>query len=102
MEQEDQKILKITKEDRIDRILNQVFTAHFDILIRTPKNPNIAVRGKAAFFDTVSVPQSLVINGLSEQGLRYLDDMDEIKVEFVGMATQIVFFSKRISSNNQF
>jgi hypothetical protein len=88
------KVTRIHRRERVERILARVFDAHLELLIRTTNNLKVAVRGKASLIDLGQSPPSLFIGHLSPQGCRYLAQATDVRVEFVGMATQIVFFAK--------
>lgn len=90
---EQEKIMRIHRPERVDRILSRVFDARLDLLIRVVSHPKVAVRGKAMLIDRSSQPACVFIGGLSPQGSRYLAQAQDVRVEFVGMATQIVFES---------
>lgn len=98
---DNEKIVKIVNPERVQRILTRVFNAHFEVLIRAVRNPNLAVRGKAYLYDEKAASPQLVISDISEQGHRYLSQTEELRVEFVGMSTQIVFFTNRLGSNTR-
>lgn len=94
---ENEKVVKIANPERVERILSRVFNAQLEVLIRAPKNMAVAVRGKAYAFDMSPTGQNLVISDISERGHRYLSFENELRIEFVGMSTQIVFHTRKVA-----
>jgi hypothetical protein len=87
-----ENIIKIQNPERVERILSRAISAKLELLMRLESNMKLAVRGKAQLIDTGTSPTSILIDGLSDKGARYLAQSQEVRVEFVGMATQIVFY----------
>lgn len=87
---------KITNEDRIKRILERVASRHLNVLIRLNDEKKIGIRAKFDAFDASAKVPIIMLNGISSIGYEKLKGQEAVKVEVIGMPTQVVFFSKII------
>lgn len=103
MSQKDQNIV-ISNPERVLRILQRVAQGGLPILIRDLNQIETAVKGRAGSSATVSRLNGLTVSGLSERGRIYLTTHPDatLQVEFVLMATKVIFHSKiiRVEGNS--
>ena len=88
--------IKISNPERVLRILQRVAQGGLSILVRDLSQIETAVKGRAGSSATVSRMNGFTISGLSERGRIYLMAHPEatLQIEFVLMATKVVFQSK--------
>jgi hypothetical protein len=93
-----EKRIKILNPERINRLLQRVCEANLQILLRTPQNTGVVVKGLASTLVPYSQDETnstlMEIGGLSEKGFMFLANKSEIQVEFLMMATKVIFRSK--------
>lgn len=88
--------IKISNPERVLRILQRVAQGGLSVLVRDLSQIETAVKGRAGSSATVSRMNGFTISGLSERGRAYLMSHPEatLQIEFVLMATKVVFQSK--------
>jgi len=90
-EQPKSQTVKIVKRERIDRILNRVCSAGLEVLIRIHGVAGVAVRGRAVAIDEHGEYRWFRMANISDQGMAHLMGINKVRIEFVGMTTQVVF-----------
>jgi hypothetical protein len=99
----DETKVKITNPERVARILNKICQSNLQVFMRTELNQGLAVKGKASNIVSAKLPDStkvltLRVSNISEPGMDYLSHQEKVQVEFIMMATKVVFVSKIIST----
>lgn len=95
MNQQEENI-KISNPERVLRILQRVAQGGLQILVRDVTQIETAVKGRAGSSASVSRLNGFTISGLSERGRVYLSAHPDavLQIEFVLMATKVIFHSK--------
>jgi hypothetical protein len=86
--------LKISNPERILRILQRICEASLPVMVRGPGTNAVTVKGRAAaiFLN----PSSMRISNVSEKGLAHLSSQVTVQVEFIMMATKVMFLARII------
>ena len=90
----------IADRARIVRILSRVCEASVEVLIRSSSLKAVAIRGRAADIFEKADPPSMRICNVSERGLKILEGSKKLRIELVGMKTQVLFDSKIIGRDH--
>lgn len=100
----DQSKTKITNPERVARIINKICQANLRVFIRATENITVAVKGKASSVVAAKVPDgrrvlTIRLSNISNNGLNYLSNKQKVQIEFVLMATKVVFVSRILSKD---
>lgn len=100
----DETKVKITNPERVARILSKICQSNLQVFMRAKDNLALAVKGKAANIVVAKLSETnrtltLRISSISEQGMVYLANQDKVQVEFIMMATKVVFVSQIVMSD---
>jgi hypothetical protein len=100
----DESKVKITNPERVARILSKICQSNLQVFMRTEANQGLAVKGKASNIVSAKLPDgnkvlALRISNISEQGMNYLTHQEKLQVEFIMMATKVVFISKIVNAD---
>jgi hypothetical protein len=95
----DQSKTQITNPERVARIINKICQANLRVFIRATENITVAVKGKASNMVSAKTPDgsrimTIRISNISNNGLNYLANKQKIQIEFILMATKVVFVSR--------
>jgi hypothetical protein len=95
--------IKISDQQRIMRILKRICEAGLPLLIRGTKATTVSVKGRAAHImaNGPNNVQVMRISNISEKGINHLMAQGRVQVEFVMMATKVMFISSVISREDQ-
>ena len=63
-------------------------------MIRVGGSRGVTVKGRATSLSALAVPPTLRLANVSEQGLVHLGEASEVQVEFVMMATKVMFVTR--------
>lgn len=90
---EENNKIKITNPERVVRILRRICQGSLPVMIRVMDNVSIAVKGRAAAVVVESGIKGMRISNVSDKGIFHLKVGSKVQVEFVMMATKVVFVS---------
>lgn len=85
---------KITDPARIQRVLAHICAAGIQVVIRTEGNQTLAIKGRASHLIMDGNARGVRMTGISERGMDIIRTVDHVQVEFVMMATKVVFLAK--------
>jgi len=95
--------VKITNSDRVARILSKICQANLQVFVRAQDNLSLAVKAKASNILSVKLSGdnrvlTLRLSNISEQGMNYLCQKKKIRIEFIMMATKVMFVSQLVKT----
>jgi hypothetical protein len=96
--------VKISNPERVARILSKICQSNLQVFMRTSENQGIAVKGKASNIVAAKLPDgtkvlTLRISNISEQGMDFITHQEKLQVEFIMMATKVVFVSRVVNAD---
>lgn len=92
---------KITNPERISRIVARMCDGHMHALIRTKDSPKIGIRASFARMDSQKNPPQILFDKISEFGLQKLDKGIPVKIEVIGMPSQVMFVSSILEKTGE-
>ena len=85
--------LRIANASRIERILGRICLTSLQVLVKAEGPKPLSIRGRATHLELNGPIKTLRISNISEKGMAILATVSTVHVEFVGMATQVIFDS---------
>ncbi len=85
--------LKISNPQRVTRILRRTCQASLQVMVRSAGAAGVAVKGRASNIVMDSTTPGMRISNISDKGVSHLGPVDKVQIEFVMMATKVVFVS---------
>ena len=87
--------MRISSPEKVARVLEKVGASGLPLLIRALSSPSTAIKGRAIPVGGSIRESGFKIGNISEQGIRFLaaNAAGGIQIEFVLMATKVVFFT---------
>ena len=86
--------LKSANSERISRILRRICQASLQVIIRIGATSPIAIKGRAVSLISEGNARGMRISNISDKGMDHLLRQSEINVEFIMMATKVMFTAK--------
>lgn len=86
--------IKISDPQRIARILRRICQASLPVVVRSESSASTSVKGRVSAIIIDSSSPGVRISNISEKGIAYLKGNPKVQVEFVMMATKVVFTAK--------
>ena len=91
----EQRQLKITNPQRIIRIFRKICQSRLYVFLRAEQSSNVVVKGRAEDLqnfkgDHGQQELSFYVTEISEKGVKYLFDKDEMQIEFVMTSTKVI------------
>lgn len=95
--------IKISNHQRIRRILDKICQASLPVIVRGSGSSAVSVKGRAATiisYGPNNLPVIRIAN-ISDKGISHIVAAGRIQVEFVMMATKVVFLSQLVAREDQ-